>query len=394
MGTIDHVRHLVETIGPRGSTTAKEAEASQYAAKVLQEVGLDPTIEPFRSARSAYYPFVLFTAAMLVSALLHWFAGRWGSVGALILATLAFVSVLLELAFRGNPLRWVLPKGHSQNVWAKIPPRDQPGEKIILIGHVDSHRTPLIFSSERWLRLFRVLIPIGVVSALALIALFAIGVASPVATWRLLFIPFALVLLGIFLLTLQADLTPYSPGANDNASGVAVVLSLAERLKSEPLTQASVWVVLSGCEEVGCYGADAFARTHLEELRNAVWIAVDSVGGAHTVPAYQTQETFLLTTHSDQGLLEMARHVTKDNPELGIHPYKLSGAYTEAAIGAIYGFRVITMISFRMDGTVAEWHRPTDVVENVDLDVLDRSERFLWELVREIDRNSVGEAQR
>ena len=32
MTTMDHVRHLAQAIGPRGSTTPQEAEAARYAA--------------------------------------------------------------------------------------------------------------------------------------------------------------------------------------------------------------------------------------------------------------------------------------------------------------------------------------------------------------------------
>jgi hypothetical protein len=34
-----HVRYLAETIGPRGSTTPKEAEAAAYARQVLAGLG-------------------------------------------------------------------------------------------------------------------------------------------------------------------------------------------------------------------------------------------------------------------------------------------------------------------------------------------------------------------
>ncbi len=53
MSAMDHVRYLAETIGPRGSTTPQEAQAAQYAADVLRRLGLEPTVEPFTSAKSA-----------------------------------------------------------------------------------------------------------------------------------------------------------------------------------------------------------------------------------------------------------------------------------------------------------------------------------------------------
>jgi len=392
MTAMDHVRYLAETVGPRGSTMPKEAEAAHYAAQVLREAGLEPVTEPFTSARSAWYPYVLFSGLVLVGELLFWIGGRWGAIVALALSSLTLVSVLLELAFRPNPLRWLLPKGRSQNVWARLQPGGEAREHVVLLGHLDTHRTPLVFSTDRWVKLFGLLVPVGLVSAVILTGLFAAGIFAPGLLCRLLSLPLALVALGLFCLTLQADFTPYTAGANDNATGAGVVLSLAQRLKEEPLAHTAVWAVLSGCEEVGCYGADAFAQAHRDELGDAAWIALDSVGGAGASPAYLTREAFLLTTRSDPGLLALAGEVAARRPELDAYAHTFSGAYTEGAIGGKHGFRVLTLLSHRRDGILPEWHRPTDVVENLDPGVVERTETFVWELLQEIDRQAVWKA--
>jgi len=210
--------------------------------------------------------------------------------------------------------------------------------------------------------------------------------------WRLLSLPPSAIALGLFLLTLQADLSPFTPGANDNATGAGIVLSVADRLSRAPLTHTSVWAVLSGCEEVGCYGADAFARAHLEELGRAAWIALDSVGSAGAGPAYLTRETFLLSTLADPGLLTLADCVASRHPELGACGRPFQGAYTEGSIGAKYGFPVLTLTSVAADGSLADWHRPSDVADNVDGDAVRRSEMFLWELLQELDSQMEDEA--
>jgi hypothetical protein len=388
MTAMDHVRYLAETIGPRGSTTPQEAEAARYAAQALQETGLKPVTESFTSARSAWYPYALFSGLMLVSELLFWVGGRWGAVAALGLTALALASVLLELAFRPNPLRWLLPKGQSQNVWARLEPGDETRERVVLLGHVDTHRTPLVFSTDRWVKLFSALVPVGLVSSLLLMVLFAIGAATSGRLWQLLSLPFALVLLGVFLLALQADFSPYTAGANDNASGAGVVLSTAQRLKDNLLAHTAVWAVLSGCEEVGCYGADAFAQAHRDELGHAAWITLDSVGGAGASLGYMTKETFLLSTHNDPDLLALADRVASRHPELDAHAYAFRGAYTEGAIGGKHGFRVLTLGGHQHGGVLPEWHRPTDVAENLDPEVIEHTETFLWELLQEIDQQA------
>jgi hypothetical protein len=388
MSVTDHIHHLSVRIGPRGSTTSQETEAAQYAANFLLGAGLNPTIEPFTSARSAWYPYVLFCALALVGELLFWFAGGWGAAGALIVTVIALVSVLLELTFRPNPLRWLLPSGLSQNTWVRIRPSDEVRERVVLLGHLDSHRTPVAFSTERWLKVFGLLVPGALVCSLILTLIFGIGIFALTPTLKWISLLFALVLLAVLGVTLQADLTPYTAGANDNASGAAVVLHLATRLRAQPLSHTAVWAVLSGCEEVGCYGAAAFARGHKWELERPVWIAVDSVGGSGAGPAYLTQETFLLTSRSDPELLELAERVATRHPEFDAYGHSFRGAYTEGAIGAKHGFRVLTMVGHRRDGVLPEWHRRTDVIERVDPETVQRTELFLWELLQELDREA------
>lgn len=386
MAAIDHIRYLAETIGPRGSTTPQEAEAARYAADVLKKSALEPVTEPFTSARSAWYPYVLFTGLALLAEVLFWAAGRTGAVIAAVLTAGALASVLLELAFRPNPIRWVLPKGRSQNVWARRMPTGDVRQNVVLMGHLDTHRTPLVFSTDRWVRLFGRLVPIGLASAVALLVLFIIGAVVPGLLWRLLSLPFALVILGVFLITLQADFSPYTAGANDNATGAGIVLSLAERLVREPLAHTAVWLVLSGCEEVGCYGAEDFARRHRKELGRAIWITLDSVGGAHSSPAYLTHETFLLTVPSDPELVALTERIAARYPEWDLHPHRFRGAYTEGSIAAKYGFRVLTFTSHRRDGILPQWHRPTDTVEHLDPQVVEHTEALVWEVLQEIDR--------
>jgi hypothetical protein len=388
MPAIDHIRYLTEKIGPRGSTLPKEEKAARYAERVLAQIGCQPSRAYFRSARSAWRPYALYSALILASALLFFSLGRWGAIGGAALALAASLSVLLELAFRPNPLRWLLPKGQSQNVWANLPPaggKSAATRQVVLLGHLDSHRTPLASSSPAWLRLFGLLIPLGLLSSLALLGLYLAHLFQPQPLWQYLALLPALIAAGLLALTYQADLTPYSPGANDNASGAALVLELARRLKSQPLQRTTVWAVLSGCEEVGCYGAEAFARAHRAKLGRACWIPLDGVGGQGGFPAYHTRETFLLTTRADPGLLALAEKVTQRCPQLGVRPHHFRGAYTEGVIGAKYGLRVLSLTAPGAGGALPHWHRPSDTLANLDPQVLAQVEAFTWELLQEID---------
>jgi hypothetical protein len=382
---MEHIRVLAREIGPRGSTTAEEKKAAEYAAKVLAGHGLEPEIGSFASARSAWYPFALFSGLMLIALASFLVGGEIGGLVAPALGAASVASVLLELSFLTNPLRWILPRAESQNVSARIPARAETRRKVVLVGHLDTHRTPTVFSSDTWLRVFRILIPLGLLASVVMLAMFAAGVVIEHGPWRLSALVPGLFLVGILAVSLQADLTPFTEGANDNASGAGTVLSLAEDLASEPLRETDVWVVLSGCEEVGCYGADAFLRGHKDDLSDAFWLTLDNVGGEETSLCYLTRETFLLTTRSDPGLLQIADSVATERPDLKAHPHQFRGAYTEGAIGAKHGLRVLTFIATRPNGAVPDWHRPTDVIERVDEGAVVRCESFVKELLARID---------
>jgi len=388
MSAMDHVRRLANGIGPRGSTTAGESAAAGYVVDVLRHAGLQPVRESFRSARSAWAPFSLLFGCMIVAGLLFWLAGRLGAVVALGLSIAAIASALVEMRFGPNPVRWLLPKGRSQNVWATVDAREAADEQVVLVAHVDTHRTPLIFSTDTWVRLFGKLVSLGLGCAVLLVALFAAGVPFPWLALRYATIAPMLVAVGILALTLQAEFTPYTAGANDNASGVGVALHLAERLTREPLRHTSVRVLLTGCEEVGCYGADAFLKAHRNELAGAAWLPIDTVGTRDADPIYFRRERFLTTTRSDPKLLKMAGTVAERHPELGARAAEMGGAYTEGSIGAKYGLRVLTLGSQNRQGRLSEWHRPTDTVTNVSEATIEATEAFVWALLLELDESS------
>lgn len=381
---LKHIRALAEGVGPRGSTTSGEAQAAEYALHVLESAGLRAWVEPFTSARSAWWPSALAAALGLLAEAIFWFGGAVGAWIAAMLQALAFVSGLLELNFVTNPLRWLLPKGPSQNVVAVIPPSGPAERQVVLVGHLDSHRTPFIFGSTARLRAFRLLTILGVLSFIANLALYILVAVTGDRAWAPWTLGPAFVLLLVVLMTLQADFTPYTPGANDNASGAALVLALAERLARQPLARTQVWAVCSGCEEVGCYGAAAFVARHKQALKGAYFLVIDSVGGGDL--CYITREAMSLPYNSDPGLIALAGAIARRRPDLGAQPRIFTTAYTEGAIGIKAGLRTLTFLGLTSDGFVPNWHQLTDTPDRVDAAMLARTEAFVWELLQAIDR--------
>jgi hypothetical protein len=382
---LEHVRHLSLDIGPRGSTTAAEAAAAAYAWGVLDKLELSPRIQRFTSAASLWRPFALAVTLALLAVAVYPLAGSATAILATLLVATALVSAYLELNFTTNPIRWLLPKRPSQNVWAVIPAAGTPTRRLVLIGHLDTHRTPFVFRSPLHLKVFQVLVAAGFASMAALVLLYIAGsIIESDIIYLISLAPAALLILNL-IMTVQPDTTPYTPGANDNASGAALVLALAERLKDEPLANSEVWAVNSGCEEVGYYGATAFLREHRKELKEAYFIALDTVAGPGSGPCYITREGMTRPYRSDPGLVALADQIAADRPDLGAYSKVMRLGSTEGAIGIKNGLPSLTFVNLRPDGVLPFWHRPDDVFENVDADVLARTQAFVWELLQRID---------
>ena len=125
-------------------------------------------------------------------------------------------------------------------------------------------------------------------------ALLFLAFAATGAGWCATCLALTPVHLIVFWLTWQPDTTPYTAGANDNATGVGVLLNLGARLAQEPLGNTEVWLLASGCEEVGSVGAQAFVRAHRHELADAVAISIDNVGGRGAGVCYTSVEGMVI----------------------------------------------------------------------------------------------------
>ncbi|WP_414584316.1 M20/M25/M40 family metallo-hydrolase [Scytonema sp. PCC 10023] len=106
---------------------------------------------------------------------------------------------------------------------------------------------------------------------------------------------------GAILVGAHYDSVYISPGADDNASGVAVVLEIARHLGSRP-TPRTLQLAFFDKEEAGLLGSKAFVtnKKHLENLEGV--IVMDMVGYACHTPGCQKYPTGLpVTPPSDKG---------------------------------------------------------------------------------------------
>jgi len=133
------------------------------------------------------------------------------------------------------------------------------------------------------------------------------------------------------------DAVPGSPGANDNAAAVAILLALLERWASRP-PRTRVRLLFSACEEIGYLGSRAWVREHgVGDVRGVLSLELPGVGDSLAVWDAVAPTPFLRTvcgTLEGMGLrADQGHHVVGRIPVFGSD----HRAFADAGIPA-YGF--------------------------------------------------------
>jgi aminopeptidase-like protein len=176
----------------------------------------------------------------------------------------------------------------------------------------------------------------------------------------------------------SADLTHKSmihPGADDNASGVAMVMELTGFLSSQKSLPFNVVTFFSSAHEDGLFGSEYFARSGIMDSMNVVMVLnFDMVGRLDTtnrtlrVGAFSTDSaiTNFFVAHDTDNL-----HFRFDDSNIDFSDLKY--------------FRPlqIPLLHFTT-GTHQDYHRSSDVVAKINFDgmttIFDFMKRFLYYL--------------
>jgi hypothetical protein len=268
-----------------------------HLAGRLEELGREVQTEPF-PVWPAWATGYAINAGIAV-------AGSVLAVSSAILGTalvlVATILTFLDLSGISPTTRRLLGRRASQNVlsWGD---RDRPGD-LFLVAHYDSGP-----ARTRPLRpLFLAL--------LVLLACCVLRVAGMegVAITIVQFIPTVALILYVAAL-LDLALAPPAAGENDNASGVALTLKLADRLGTE-LDYFGVHVLFTGSQKAMAQGMRAFLRAHKKELprSDTAFINLHAIGSGDV--RLTTKEGPLLAARAHTTLLAQADAETTTSRE-------------------------------------------------------------------------------
>jgi Peptidase family M28 len=311
--TFAEAEALVDGFGPRGPGSDAERRAALHLAGRLRELGREAELESFSAWPAWALAYAIHAGLAIAGSVLAVDAPVPGAA----LALAAVVLTLLDVSGTLPTTRRLLGRRASQNVisWGD---RQAPGT-LLLVAHYDSGHGGLAQGDAARRRLAALgrltghpVSPLGLFfwSLVAVLACCLARLAGVSGTWLSVvqFLPTVAVVASVPLL-LDIAMSRTRPGENDNASGVALALRLADRAASE---RFGVHVLLTGSQKALAQGMRAFIRRHRDDLppeRTAV-LNLDEVGDGS--PRYTRREGLVPTLRSHPQLVGLCDSIAED----------------------------------------------------------------------------------
>jgi hypothetical protein len=337
-----------------------------------------------KRSRSIFQPHLVGSLLMLLAFAIFPLGGRTTAVLAALLSILVLVSELQELGFQNNFYRLILPKGDSQNVHAVVQPAAEHRQDLVLVGHLDSQRTPLIFRTPGWVKTYDRFTTVLFITFILQVVLYSLAIFFPWSWIWYATIPTAICAVLLAALCIQADSTPFTAGANDNATAAGLVLALANQFVKNPLQHTRVLAVCSGCEEVQHYGMIDWYKRHRAELKNPHALVFEMLGCAG--PAWLTKEGIIVPFKADADMVALIERLSREHPEWGAYETKVSGGNTEMADAVRAGVPAITLFGMTRDGVAPYWHQVEDTFDKMDPIVMEKTWSLVNAFIKELDQ--------
>nr|MDQ3933210.1 M28 family metallopeptidase [Actinomycetota bacterium] len=174
---------------------------------------------------------------------------------------------------------------------------------------------------------------------------------------------------------------PVSPGANDNLSGVAALVTLAELLARRPLPRTRVLLVSCGAEEALQEGIRAFLARHGDhdlDPETTSFLNLETVGSPRLI-MLEGEGPIWMEDYADPTFRDL---VAREAQAAGIELERgfRARASTDSVIPSRAGHPTATLTSITPWGALANYHLPTDTPEHVDHDTVEDAARLAYEV--------------
>jgi len=375
------VGELVNEIGARPAGSLAEMKALEWIREKL-DGKYACTIDTFSFASlPVFFPY-------------YSIAGFFFIISALLLPNFPWMALLAPgvAACLPDLNNWIgqrLPKRCvSHNLLALAPDCLPEQANLLFCAHVDTAPVlPSGYGARFFNPLRRQIFPVmqrtgwilAVLAGVSLIGIrYGAGVIAAAITITAIV---ALVLVSLDVWDQLGARSIYSAGAHDNASGVAVLLALAEQLDLDNLKHLKVGFLFTGAEEAGLWGARHAANSLAKAGCHPVVICVDMVGAGDSMRIMQGARW-----------LRMVRTNQEINEWLGRSDH-LAVAHTAVRRSSDFEAFIKKGIPagwIESSGTQASWrayHTQRDQLHLIDKETLGRASLMLSHLVDIMERN-------
>ncbi|TFG15626.1 MAG: M28 family peptidase [Promethearchaeota archaeon] len=387
--------HYVQQFSfPRLAGTEGEKKAVELTVKTFKEIGFDDNQiqkEPFEF--SDFYSTTLIKLIMTVSltcililvllVYIHPFIG-FGLIGGM--ALIVFL-ILRGLKHPETPGFWGKYYGttyDATNVFIKIPAKSRPEHEagnILLTAHIDSKSQT--FKTVWRIIAYRIWLFGGILFGIVYITVSIYILMNRYLPFFLIqsaFIENFFFILNVLLwiltglvsfsniLLMSLSTHNKSPGALDNASGMAIVFELSSFFKDHPLNNFNLWLCQFSAEELGTMGSRIFVNNHEEYFikERAFQINFDMVSMAgHKRNGVEYMKSYgVYPRHSIAPSLNNYLEKAAEEKNLKITGFHLStGAHTDSVPFHLRGFEAVDIVT---RAAARYTHNKIDTPDKVD----------------------------
>jgi hypothetical protein len=390
LAVIDTLREVTETLGEmhRPPCSPGEREAAEWLARRLGAAGV-AAVELEEEPSWGKFP-ALATAIGALGVAAAGLALRRRRGAAAAAAALSLAALVDEVQNGPRLFRRVLRRRRTTvNVVARA--GDSLGERTLLVlAHHDAAQTGVLFDQtlqrkihERFPTLlvrFKTQPPqwwLGLAAPLGALASVLSGRHGPAR---------AGVVLGTAGTALMADMwrSPTVPGANDNLSGVACLVGLAEALRDRPVAGVRVLLASCGAEETIQDGIRAFMARHAHELEpgRTLVLNYDTVGSPDLI-MLEAEGPFWMEEYPGPEFRDLIARCAQENG-IALERGFRARASTDSVIPARAGHPTATLGSLNAWRAAANYHLPTDIPANLEYETIANAVRLGYATLRSL----------
>lgn len=387
-------RFLSREIGGRAPGSPGERSASRYVEREFKALRLATEVQRFRTPVTTAWSEALAHFTFIAGVLLFPLARGFSYA----LVFFGFILLLLE-DFGRSPFAWLQPHKHSENVIARIDARNEPVKTVVLVAHADSPRSAFYYRPGL-VKVYRIFGILDFLCIALLFMLFTFIFAGSLLKmesdqlnllWKIGLVPLLVPLMTLIGLSHKALFGKAIPGANDNASGIAVLMELARTYSRRRPQNIDLWMVSTGAADAGGVGIRRLLRYNRGQLKDAYFVVLDKVG--YGLPVCFRKEGPIFPFRASRKLTSLTKKI------LDVHPH-FSAGFKKNALYRGEGFQLlsrgkkaITISSREKSGHPRYWRWRDDKLDNLD----PRCMRLCMDLVRAmidvIDRGDGGNSQ-